>query len=397
MDSHEARPQNWTRDMEQQFKQRRCYSLRPYLPTIVDGILIRQYVLNRLNTLWPLTQPFWDYQARCAWMLRQGKPVADVAIYLGDDLPTRILSHRLPPLPQGYDFDALGSDALLYRLTVTPDGRLQRSDGAVYSLLILPPDGHLSPIVQERIANLRRQGVPIYSPAATSPKALPHVPTLTDYLHRYGLQPDVDAPHAMRLYFCHRHTGSEDIYFLNNHSNTPLSDTIRFRTTATRAEWWDAVTGRRSTLPTTASDGRTAIYLTLEPHESGFVVLYHNHVNAPATPSCSAISLNQQPPTVPHAPQPLNGSWTVTFDPLMGGPSTAVTLDSLTSWTAHSYPRIKYYSGTAVYRNEFIVNSYAKLLTHYTYNYRTSPQRLQSTATRRAPYGAPPGVSTSAT
>ena len=97
----------------------------------------RQYVLNRLNTLWPVSKPFWDYQARCSWMLRQGKPVSDFCLYLGDDIPARILGHKLPAFPQGYDFDAFTTDALKNRMTAK-NGRIVLPDGVSYSMMILP-------------------------------------------------------------------------------------------------------------------------------------------------------------------------------------------------------------------------------------------------------------------
>ena len=70
-------------------------------------------------------------------MMRQGKPVADACIYLGDDVPMRTLSHRLPDLPQGYDFDAFTTDALLHRMSAK-DGRISLPDGISYRLMILP-------------------------------------------------------------------------------------------------------------------------------------------------------------------------------------------------------------------------------------------------------------------
>jgi hypothetical protein len=49
----------------------------------------------------------------------------------------------------------------------------------------------------------------------------------------------------------------------------------------------------------------------------------------------------------------LSGPWEVTFDPKWGGPDKPVTFTSLTDWSQHAEPGIKYYSGTAAYRNTF--------------------------------------------
>ena len=48
----------------------------------------------------------------------------------------------------------------------------------------------------------------------------------------------------------------------------------------------------------------------------------------------------------------LDAPWTVSFDPKWGGPASVV-FDRLTDWTQHSDPGIKYYSGTAVYKQTF--------------------------------------------
>ena len=51
--------------------------------------------------------------------------------------------------------------------------------------------------------------------------------------------------------------------------------------------------------------------------------------------------------------QSIAGPWDVTFDAKWGGPEQPVRFDSLTDWTEHSDPGIKYYSGKAVYRTTF--------------------------------------------
>ena len=295
----------------------------------------RQYVLNRLNTLWPLSKPFWDYQARCSWMLRQGRPVSDVAVYLGDNLPARIVSHKLPPLPPGYDFDAIGTDVLLHRLTAR-DSRLMLPDGVSYRLLVLPTDEELTVEVGQRVDEWRRQGIAVYDPRAGQP--------FDECLRQAGLQPDVDAPGATHLYYCHRQTGQEDIYFLNNHSDQAVSDCFRFRTTATRAELWNPVTGKRKPLMLTADNGRTAIDLTMAPRESYFVVLSNQSSNAAVN---TAVATTQE--------LTIEGPWQVQFDESVGAPAEPVTFNELDDWTKHSDPHIRYYSGMATYSNTFVL------------------------------------------
>lgn len=296
----------------------------------------RQYALNRLNTLWPLSRPFWDYQARCSWMLRQGKPVVDVALYLGDDVPIRTLSHRLPPLPQGFDFDAMGTDVLLHRLTVR-DRRLVLPDGGCYRLLVLPPDGQLTADVRQKVEEWRRQGVPVYDPQGGL--------SFADFLSQHGLQPDVEAPSAQHLYFCHRRTAECDVYFLNNHSDEAVSDRFYFKVAAASAECWNPVTGQRLPLAVTNVGNRTAVDLVMSPRESFFVVL-------------SAAPATMQPDLTVAGPSEeieWGGDWTICFDTASGGPSAPVTSKTLTDWTQSADERVRYYAGTAVYRNTFTI------------------------------------------
>lgn len=307
----------------------------------------RQYVLNRLNTLWPASKPFWDYQARCSWMLRQGKPVSDFCLYLGDDIPVRILGHKLPAFPQGYDFDAFTTDALKNRMTAK-NGRIVLPDGVSYSMMILPSDGRGErEEVRELIETFRRQGVPVYDPQTDNR-------SLSEAIREAGLVPDVDAPKAKSLYFCHRKTDNEDIYFLNNHSDKDVSDCFRFRTEASLAELWNPVTGERTPLAMTAEKNRTTIDLTLHARESYFIILSNqkNSIGASATTAKTS------------APVVIDQPWQVYFDTTMGGPSAPVFFPTLTDWTKHDDLRIKYFSGTAIYRNTFKLNKKDKRATY---------------------------------
>ena len=306
---------------------------QPWLDNRLNTANGRQYVLNRKNTLWPMSRPFWDYQARCSWMMRQGKPVADACIYLGDDVPMRTLSHRLPDLPQGYDFDAFTTDALLHRMSAK-DGRISLPDGISYRLMILPPEGPMTDQAQQQIEAFRQQGVAIYNPQTDKR-------SLETFLRDAGIQPDVEAPGAKHLYFAHRRTVDEDIYFLNNHSDDCITNSFVFNTDAAGAELWDPVTGVRRPLSIQSLLGRTAIRLEMAPRESYFVIFGHQDRQVSPSPERTTVTNLMRSP------------WQVTFDAKMGGPSEAITFDQLTDWTKHDDARIKYYAGTAIYRNTF--------------------------------------------
>ena len=284
----------------------------------------RQYVLNRLNTLWPMSRPFWDYQARCSWMLRQGKPVGDLCLYLGDNTPKRIFSHLLPDIPQGYDYDACTTHALIHRMKAE-DGRIVLPDGVSYSMLLLPSDEELTPTVRQKVEQLRQAGVPVWDPHSGM--------SLSEALKAADVVPDVNMPAAKNIYFCHRRTDNEDIYFIVNYNDTIVSSPTTFHSTYKYAERWNPLTGERRKL--------TSNVLTLSPRESCFIIISN-------TPSvASAI------PAKYMAEKQITGPWKVHFESSIGGPEKPVTFSSLTDWSKSDDDRLRYYSGTAVYSNTF--------------------------------------------
>src|SRR5205085_12315374 len=57
----------------------------PYSPRAVGAPGWQPYygpTMNQNNPQWPYFHSLVEYINRCQWMLRQGKPVADVALYL---------------------------------------------------------------------------------------------------------------------------------------------------------------------------------------------------------------------------------------------------------------------------------------------------------------------------
>ena len=295
----------------------------------------RQYVLNRLNTLWPVSAPFWDWQARCSWLMRQGKPVSDLCVYLGDDIPVRLLGHEVARLPHGYDFDAFTTDVLLHRMTAR-NGRITLPDGVSYSALVLPFKGRLTEAARQQIDAFRHQGIVIIDPQDSLP--------VTDAIQQAHIQPDVESRNT-QLYFAHRRTQQEDIYFLNNHSDQPLAERIIFKTTLPHAELWSPVDGQRRGLNAMQHDGRMAIDLQLAPRESFFVVFSQRKDKK---------TVRWEDGKTEHVAT-LTRPWQVQFDPQAGGPSSPVSFDTLSDWTHHEDPSIRYFSGVAVCQNSFLM------------------------------------------
>lgn len=177
--------------------------------------------LQRDQTWWPQAKAWVDYTARCQWLLQQGRPVADIAVFTGEELPRRAvlpatLVSTLPGLfgPQrveaertrlqnigepttkapngvahsanmadpadwidplhGYTFDSFNPDALI-RLAAVHNGRIVLPGGASYGLLVLPaatpmnPDpGAVSAAVAQKLLELVKAGATILIDPATS-------------------------------------------------------------------------------------------------------------------------------------------------------------------------------------------------------------------------------------
>lgn len=81
--------------------------------------------------------------------------------------------------------------------------------------------------------------------------------------------------------------------------------------------------------------------MALAPWEAGFVVLSDSK-----TEGVPAMNTNPKEESTP-----VGGTWTVDFDPAMGG-KTGVKMTELKDWTSFADPAIKHFSGTAVYSNK---------------------------------------------
>lgn len=162
-----------------------------------------------------------------------------------------------------------------------------------------------------------------------------------------GISPDceIEASKDGVFDYIHYRIDEMDIYFVCNQMEQTEDVLCRFRVAGKTPELWDPVTGQaRRQVAFTESNGQIEIPLRFAPYGSLFVVFKNEK------PKSSASNIANYTDYVPV--MTITGPWQVQFDPKWGAPEK-VTFDELTSWTQHSVPGIKFYSGKSTYRTAF--------------------------------------------
>lgn len=326
---------------------------------------------TRLETWGEQAGPWISYLARSSYLLQQGRFAADLLYYYGEDSNVTALFNRPPQgLPDGFEYDFASSDVLLHRVQAA-GGRLTTATGMSYRLLVLDPNARRMPLsVLRRIRDLVTAGASIAGPkpeespslsddqqefqrlatelwgdgagthtvgqgrvfagqtAAQAMAALQAVPDFTYTRPQSGTT----------LLYVHRHLPDGELYWVNNRNARAESLDASFRVTGKAPELWHAATGVIQPAPYRFENGRTVVPLQLEPNDAVFVVF-----RQPATAPSRII-----PAPVETALATLDGPWSVAFQPDRGAPAT-LTLPTLSSWSEHADPGVKYFSGTAAY------------------------------------------------
>ena len=312
----------------------------------LDGIGL---FFQRDQTWYPEAKGLVDYVTRCQALLQKGKPMVDIAVFNGEDYPSRALTPDkvVPLLPglfgservaseqarrsnagqpmvespvgvrhsagildlkdwvnplHGYHYDTMNRDALLNQ----PFG---------YKALVIPPGIVLSDRVYNRVMQLRQQGVQVITQ--------PYQGSQLD-----GIAPDVVLPEGIA--FAHRQDAGSDIYFLSNQTNQEKTFSPTFRQTPAAAVVYNPLTDQHMPF-----DGS----VTLPPYGSLFVCTGqsdYSHVGNKTFPrreqNIPALGINTQ-------------SWNISF--LEAG----LTLkdQQLFDWSQHANETIRYFSGHARY------------------------------------------------
>lgn len=332
-------------------------------------------------TWWGKSGAFLTYIARCQYLLRAGKFVADVLFYNGDGAPNLVLYKHVPKtLGKGYDYDVCNEEVLLTRLSVK-NNFIVLPDGMRYRMLVLPEDTRMPVPVIKKLEALVKAGATIIGPKPKRAPGLTQYPqcdadvkqisdrlwakingssikvnhygkgrvfsgeTARNILLKDGVKPDFEYKGNDFIDFIHRKTAEQDIYFITNREGKTVQCECIFRVGGIQPQIWDAVTGKFvRDVPSVQKGGRTTIEFEFAAFQSYFVIFEKSRPLKKVIAGTFFPKLN--------AVKVLDSAWEVAFDEKWGGPAK-IAFPTLSDWSAHTDERIKYYSGTAVYTTNF--------------------------------------------
>ena len=351
-------------------------------------------VFNEKNPWWIVMPDLSRYLQRLSFLLRQGRPANDVAIYLpNDDAWARFtngnvslidaLRERLGPdliarvLEAGYNFDFFDDDSFKqvgrvengmlvlgenrYKAVILPSverirlDMLQKLEGFARAGGVLiatrrtpfaAPGFQATADDHQKLADLSRQ---LFAGARSAGHLVADEnQQLKDVLTRL-LGPDVQlSPAVPEIGFIHRRAAEAEIYFLANTDNAPHKTVAAFRVAGLEPEWWDPMTGGIQPATVLRRDAETiTVAFDLAPYESR-VLVFARHSRPPLVPPSARGEMQSamSGTIAPQSPIDLSANWQVTF-----GEGAATRMNALRSWTDDESTR--YYSGAAAYEKAF--------------------------------------------
>jgi len=373
--------------------------------------------VNVNATWWEMARPFMDYIARSSYLLRQGNFVGDACLYYGDQAPNLVPPERIDPniTPrfdenvclhcgkpkpvdpgdmEGYDFDYINADIIVNVMQVE-DGKLVLPSGQSYRVMQLPDRVDISLEVLKRLKELVYKGAIIVGRRPERTTSLENYPqcdqevraiadelwgdidgkdvvsneygagkvywgkSLKEVLQELGVSPDFEVSGAENNHhlidYIHRQTATEDIYFVSNSSPAEERVTCTFRV---KSDWvpelWDAATGyiQQEVAHTEVANG-LSVDLVLPPLASRFVIFREEPTDGSDTDRVDNLQFAHSENRVSSRID-LTSDWQVNFDPAMGGPAS-YTMSQLTDWSDIEQEGIKYFSGTAEYARELMI------------------------------------------
>ena len=312
----------------------------------LDGIGL---FFQRDQTWYPEAKGFVDYITRCQKLLQKGKPVTDIAVFVGEEIPVRAFTpdKLVPMLPglfgdarvaseqkrlanqgqpmiespvgvkhaagildlkdwvnplHGYQYDSMNKDALLN----------QNFD---YKALVIPSGMVISDPVWDRITQLRKKGVLV-------------IDRPYQYKQLEGIIPDANLPEGVA--YTHRTGDDFDIYFLSNQTDQEQTFMPNFRHHRESSVLYNPLTDEY--MPYHGS-------VTLPPYGSQFVCygpVDDSHGGNPSFPRRETVI-------------PTAGNNSPLWDISFRESGLKLNGQQLFDWSQHENEKIRYFSGHARY------------------------------------------------
>jgi hypothetical protein len=384
---------------------------QPFSPDIVPGMTFGQWGSHfDRNVTWLKSGKAWfQYISRSQYLLQHGDFAADVLCFSGEASPNGGVKGK-GIKDAGFDYDACGTDIFAklevadgdivlpcgrrYRLLVMPDTPFQSPhiarkvrDLVAAGATVLSSKPKYTPTLtgfpasKNEIVKIANQvwndcdGKTTRSNTYEKGRVFDGVSPV-EVLAKLKISPAVKLPEG--LAWTHRRTKDTDLFFVSNQSDKPIHTMAGFRATGRKPEFFDAEQGTVTDAPGWSVQGEhTHVPLNLGPGKSVFVVFRspakpaidpYVTADGPATKSLDfdtsdgtrLRAWNNGTHTLRRAsgktsvvkvtglpkPQNLTGPWNISFQKNRGAPEKA-RFDRLISWSEHTNPGIRYFSGTA--------------------------------------------------
>jgi hypothetical protein len=296
-------------------------------------------VLSDKNPWWPVMPDLAAYLHRVSFVLRQGEPVVEVALYAPTEdawaafrpgasmnLFRKIVELVGPNVVPGILAAGHGFDLI-------DDGSIKEAEARRYKAIVLPGVRFVPEATRRFLADYARAGGVVIAVRRKPDGDWPilEVVSEADLARRLAaaVAPDITiGSSAFDVGFVHRRLPDADVYFLANTSNVPRSVTARFRSQTPHAELWNPFTGTAERVDVADS----GLALALEPYGTRVVVFRRDGGDAPIARKTSVA-----------ATEDLRSGWTVSFT----GAASSAPVDLPHSW-AEDAAR-SHYSGTVSY------------------------------------------------
>ena len=334
------------------------------------------------NPWWIVMPDLAKYLQRMSWLMRQGKQINDVALYLPNadayanfsagkvnliEGERELVGEKIMPalFEAGYNLDFF-DDEMLRTIGRVEKENLNLGAGK-YRAVVLPGIERMPLDSLQKLDDFVKNGG-ILIASRRKPEFAPGFKTTAAEQNEFGeitkrlfsgtnpnvkfiqtdeetgaalktlLPPDAAiAPAVKDFGYVHRQLDDADVYFVANTTNLKQNVRIAFRNSGNQAAVWSAFDGKASAANVELKNATgTTLALEFEPYQSHIIVFSKKQTSTLAT----------QIKNTPVSELDLSSGWKLNF----GQTNQPETIDKLSSWTTNQ--QHLYFSGTAVYEKE---------------------------------------------